>query len=65
MKCPCKGCDDTGCGSYHDICPKYKKWREWKDSVNKAKANDSELKAISRNHELKYRKNLKAGWKNK
>lgn len=27
MKCPCADCEKKGCGSYHDICKEYQKWK--------------------------------------
>lgn len=27
MTCPYKNCPRKGCGSYHDECREYKKWR--------------------------------------
>ena len=27
---PCKDCPDVGCGSYHDICPKYQEFKKQK-----------------------------------
>ena len=64
MICPCKGCEKAGCGSYHDVCPAYSEWRAWKDNVNKKKSEEGDKRTLSRDHELKYRKNLKKGWKN-
>lgn len=26
MNCPCKNCENKGCGSYHDICKQYLTW---------------------------------------
>lgn len=34
-KPPCVECDKKGCGSYHDQCEKYKKWKE-EDYVEKS-----------------------------
>lgn len=34
------------------------------DNVNKKKAEEGNKRTLSRDHELKYRKNLKKGWKN-
>ena len=64
MKCPCRGCTSRKLNC-HGFCDEYKAWREWKDEVNRKKQQDQEMKALSRDHELKYRKNLKKGWKNK
>ena len=58
MKCPCKGCDHRKLGC-HGFCDEYQKWRKWHDSVNQKRQADGELKQLSRDHELKYRKNLK------
>lgn len=65
MKCPCKSCEKVGCGSYHDKCHAYSEWRAFRDEVNRKKADHQELKALSRDHEMKYRKNLRKGWRNK
>ena len=62
MKCPCKGCTRRKLGC-HGFCDQYKLWREWQDKVNKLRQADGELKQLSRDHELKYRKNLKLGKK--
>ena len=64
MKCPCKGCDRRKLNC-HGFCEEYKAWRGWKDEVNRKKAADQDARQLSRDHELKYRHNLKGGWKNK
>ena len=64
MKCPCKECFHRTI-TCHGFCEGYKAWREWRDEVNRKKQQDKELKALSRDHELEYRKNLKQGWRNK
>lgn len=58
MKCPCKGCDHRKLGC-HGFCDEYRNWRDWKEGVNRKRQADGELKQLSRDHELKYRKNLK------
>ena len=62
MKCPCKGClrRKLGC---HGFCEPYKEWRGWHDEVNRKKQADGELRRLSRDHEIKYRQNLKQGRK--
>ena len=62
MKCPCKGCDRRKLGC-HGFCDQYKEWREWANKINQKRQADGELKQLSRDHELKYRKNLKHGRK--
>ena len=64
MKCPCKECDHRKLNC-HGACEGYKKWRDWKDEVNRKKAADQDSRQISREHEIRYRKSMKAGWKNK
>ena len=62
MKCPCESCTKQGCGSYHDICEKYKKWQAWKAEQN-AKRNakyDAEYTSHP-NKEQAFRKKMK--WK--
>ena len=63
MKSPCETCERQGCGSYHDQCPEYQEMRKRLDSINQQKYFEKELGGISRDHELKYRKNLKKGKK--
>ena len=26
--CPCKDCENQGCGAYHDQCEKYAEWKQ-------------------------------------
>lgn len=28
MKCPCIDCDNKGCGSFHDKCEEFQKYKE-------------------------------------
>lgn len=65
MICPCIKCEKAGCGAFHDICPKYTEWKVQKDEANRRKAADQDARQLSRDHEMKYRKNLKGGFKNK
>ena len=61
-KCPCKGCEKRKLGC-HGFCDQYKQWRDLHDQANKKRQADVEFKQLSRDHELKYRKNLKLGKK--
>ena len=61
MKCPCKGCPNAGCGSYHDKCETYQEWKNGLDEAHKTREKEITSRTISRDHEMKYRKNLKAG----
>lgn len=61
-KCPCKGCTKRKLGC-HGFCDQYKEWRDWRDEVNRKRHAEDETKQLSRDHELKYRKNLKQGRK--
>lgn len=60
MKCPCKDCFDRTI-TCHGFCEDYKKWREWRSEINEKRKNDQEVRTMSRDHEIKYRKNLKQG----
>lgn len=61
MTCPCRDCERKGCGSYHSHCEKFTEWQEWKAEGNKRRQADKETRQLSRDHELKYRRNLKTG----
>ena len=63
MKCPCKECERSGCGPYHDQCQQYSVWKEWRQKIIREKAKDREKTELSRDHEMRYRYNLKKGWK--
>ena len=65
MKNPCLKCPKVGCGSYHDICTEYQAFREWKDNQNRKKQEERDIRQLSRDHEMKYRRNLKQGFPNK
>ena len=50
MICPCRTCARKGCGSYHDICPEYKKFVMKKELAAArrradADANSSQIEA--------------------
>ena len=34
MICPCKGCKNTGCGSYHDQCEQYQEYKKEMVKIN-------------------------------
>ena len=60
MKCPCKECTDRKL-LCHGSCDEYKAWKEYREEINKKRLADKELKQLSRDHEIKYRKNLRWG----
>lgn len=31
---PCKDCEMKGCGTYHDECPSYLKWKAEKQAID-------------------------------
>lgn len=62
MICPCKGCVDRTI-TCHGVCKRYQEWKAWKDDVNRNRKEESDLRQLSRDHEMKYRKNLKQGRK--
>lgn len=61
MRCPCKGCPKAGCGSFHDECELYREWKKLRAEANKVRVAEVDTRCISKDHERKYRKNLKAG----
>ena len=61
MICPCKTCDRKGCGSFHDSCEAYQEWSAWNEEKNRKKAAEKEANGLSRDHEMKYRRNIKTG----
>lgn len=40
MICPCKDCENKGCGVYHDQCEEYQKYVEWRKYVNKKEKDE-------------------------
>lgn len=44
MKTPCKNCENSGCGSYHDRCEKYQEFKverqKFLDEKEKYNANE-------------------------
>lgn len=50
MNAPCRDCENKGCGSYHDHCPAFKKFREERNCVNERREQKSEIvDAVSNN----------------
>lgn len=43
MESPCGKCERKGCGSYHDICEEYSKFRQISIDVYKKKKSEYEL----------------------
>lgn len=39
---PCKDCSNKGCGPYHDMCIKYKYWKDQLDEYNEKKRKEAE-----------------------
>lgn len=61
MKCPCIACEKKGCGVYHDVCADYQKYVQARQKINERNRQDAENRQISRDQEIKYRRNLKMG----
>lgn len=34
MICPCKDCENKGCGEYHSKCEPYLQFAQWRKDVN-------------------------------
>ena len=64
MKCPCKGCDNRKLGC-HGFCEGYKAWSAEREEVNRKRSAEQDARQLSRDHERKYRRNLKQGFPNK
>lgn len=53
MDAPCKGCENAGCGSYHDQCEKFQNYRAEvasyrKHSLGVSEKRDYIKKAVTR-----------------
>ena len=59
MKCPCKGCDHRKLGC-HGFCKEYQEWSAGRHEINRKRAAEKDAIQLSRDHELKHRKNLKS-----
>ena len=59
MMCPCATCALQGCGVHHEKCEPYKAWKEQKNEANRKRIEEISKRAISRDAEMKYRKNLR------
>lgn len=68
MKCPCKGCDNAGCGAYHMECEAYIAWKaeldETKQWLREKMPVTSEAGLKGRNERLKHGKSRKWNLKN-
>lgn len=42
-ECPCKDCDNKGCGSYHEKCERYLQYRKKKDELLKQKLDANKI----------------------
>lgn len=65
MKCPCKGCAKRAIHCHSNCTEGYKEWREELDAINSERKKWNQVKGISRDQELKYRRNLKEGRKHR
>jgi len=59
VRCPCRGCEKAGCGSFHDECERFREWKAWKDEVNKEKAKDQRCNDLPRACKTAWWKRLK------
>lgn len=64
MKCPCKACENRKLGC-HGSCEQYQQWTADRHEINRKRFIEGINTQRSRDHEMKYRKNLKQGWRNK
>lgn len=61
MKSPCTPDCERRSITCHCECKAYKDFRAERDELNQRKFMQTENRPFPRNHEMKYRKNLKAG----
>lgn len=40
--CPCKDCENQGCGAYHEQCQPYLEWKRIVDAGNEARAKEQD-----------------------
>ena len=59
MVCPCISCEQKGCGEKHSTCEGYLAWKAERDRIKEARYREMEGRPLSRDQEMKYRKNLK------
>lgn len=43
MQAPCVNCNNKGCGSYHDHCPEYLKFKEKRDAMLAENMKEADL----------------------
>ena len=60
MKCPCKVCDHRKLGC-HGMCEPYEAWSASRHEINRKRQEEKDVRRLSHDHEMKYRKNLKQG----
>ena len=58
-ECPCRRCPKKGCGSYHDVCAEFRKWRKKIDERNDAE------RIRHRNNDTMSEAKKKAVWRSK
>jgi len=50
--CPCKECENKGCGAFHDTCPEYVSWKrdkaEFDEQVRKQKEEFMDVRFIKK-----------------
>ena len=58
MKCPCKNCDRRKLGC-HGNCEPYQQWSAGRHEINRKRMEENESQQLSRDQELKIRRNLR------
>ena len=61
MICPCKECENKGCGNVHDSCESYQAWSAERQELNRQRKMQNEHKQLSRQQTVKHWHNLKEG----
>jgi hypothetical protein len=58
MICPCKGCTERTI-LCHGRCDGYQQWKKEREEINRIRSMETENRQLSREHEIRYRKNVK------
>lgn len=56
---PCVNCPSIGCGSYHDVCPAFKKYKEGVKQERAVINRQKEINNLCRTKPVKRRKTAK------
>lgn len=61
MICPCKDCENKGCGAYHSSCEPYLAFVKERNELNEWKHEQVKNHSLSEEQEKKHWRNLRMG----